>query len=99
MMSKVACFVPIKHNSQRVVGKNLRTLGDKPLYRHTLDIIKDMDCFDDVYVDTDSYEIISYCANNNIKTIPNNIEVTHKSLNDYSIEGIQCSNLNLFTSN
>jgi N-acylneuraminate cytidylyltransferase len=68
-MNRVACFVPIKHNSQRVVGKNLRTLGDKPLYRHTLDIIKGMDCFDGVYVDTDSYEIISYCANNNIKTI------------------------------
>ena len=60
-MSRVACFVPIKHNSKRVVGKNLRTLGDKPLYRHTLDIVKNMDCFDDVYVDTDSDIIIDYC--------------------------------------
>ena len=31
------------------------------------------------------------------KTIPKNVKVTHKSLNDYSIEGIQCSNLNLFS--
>lgn len=68
-MSRVACFIPIKHNSKRVVGKNLRTLGDKPLYRHTLDIVKNMDCFDNVYVDTDSDEIITYCKNNNIKTI------------------------------
>ena len=63
-MKKIACFVPIKHNSKRVVGKNLRTLGDKPLYRHTLDIVKNMKCFADVYVDTDSDIIIDYCNQN-----------------------------------
>ena len=68
-MNKVVCFIPIKHNSQRVVGKNLRTLGNKPLYRHTLDIVKNMNCFDDVYVDTDSDVIINYCRESGIKTI------------------------------
>ena len=66
---KTACFIPIKHNSQRVIGKNLRLLGDKPLYRHILDKVISIDLFDDVYVDTDSDEIISYCEENGIKTI------------------------------
>ena len=35
--SNIACFIPIKENSQRVKGKNLRKLGNKPLYRHILD--------------------------------------------------------------
>ena len=68
-LKKVACFIPIKHNSQRVVGKNLRPLGDKPLYRHILDKVLSMDLFGDVYVDTDSQEIIDYCNSKNIKTI------------------------------
>ena len=66
---KIVCFIPIKHNSERVIGKNLRLLGGKPLYRHILDKVMAIDLFDDVYVDTDSEEIISYCRNNNIKTV------------------------------
>ena len=66
---KTACFIPIKHNSQRVVGKNLRLLGNKPLYRHILDKVVCVEGFDDIFVDTDSEEIISYCKSNNIKTI------------------------------
>ena len=69
-MNRVGCFIPIKHNSQRVVGKNLRTLGDKPLYRHILDRVVSVDLFDDIYVDTDSEDIINYCNDNNISVIP-----------------------------
>ena len=67
-MNKI-CFIPIKHNSKRVIGKNLRLLGDKPLYQHTLDIVKDMECFSGLYVDTDSDVIIEYCNENGIDTI------------------------------
>ena len=68
-MNKIACFIPIKHNSKRVIGNNLRILGDKPLYQHTLDIVKDMECFSGLYVDTDSDVIIEYCNENGIDTI------------------------------
>ena len=47
-------FIPIKHESQRVSGKNFRKLGDLPLYKHTLYKLKDYM----VFVDTDSNEII-----------------------------------------
>ena len=48
-------FIPIKHNSQRVPRKNFRLFRGVPLYKHTL--LKYSNC--DVYVDTDSEEIIN----------------------------------------
>ena len=65
--NNIACFIPIKENSQRVKGKNLRHLGDKPLYRHILD--KCVNVFDNVFVDTDSNLIKLHCKNNNINII------------------------------
>lgn len=47
-------FIPIKHNSQRVPGKNFRDFGGMPLYQHCL---KKFDAYER-YVDTDSDEII-----------------------------------------
>ena len=58
-------FIPIKENSQRVPRKNFREINGVPLYKHTLYKLSDYE----VYVDTDSNEIIDYCENNNIKTI------------------------------
>tara|TARA_R110002020_G_scaffold29001_1_gene91793 strand:- start:13216 stop:13863 length:648 start_codon:yes stop_codon:yes gene_type:complete len=47
-------FIPIKHLSQRVEGKNFRDFGGEPLFKHTL--LKYVD--DEVYVDTDSEKVI-----------------------------------------
>lgn len=47
-------FIPIKHNSQRVPGKNFRDFGERPLYQHCLKKFASYD----IYVDTDSEEII-----------------------------------------
>ena len=47
-------FIPIKHNSQRVPRKNFREFNGEPLYKHTL--LKYPN--ENVYVDTDSEEII-----------------------------------------
>jgi len=52
-------FIPIKHESQRVPGKNFRQLSGLPLYKHTLYKLKDYK----VFVDTDSDEIIHNIRN------------------------------------
>lgn len=52
-------FIPIKENSQRVPRKNFRELSGVPLYKHTLYKLTDYD----VYVDTDSDEIIEGIGN------------------------------------
>lgn len=52
-MKKVA-FVPIRLNSQRVEGKNLRELGGRPLLAHILTTLTQVQNIDEVYV---------YCSN------------------------------------
>ena len=77
--SNIACFIPIKENSQRVKGKNLRKLGNKPLYRHILDRCSNI--FENVFVDTDSDLIKAYCKNNNIGVIDRIPELLKDSAN------------------
>jgi CMP-N-acetylneuraminic acid synthetase len=55
---KVVAFVPIRLNSKRVVGKNLKMLGDKPLLQYILDTLASTSSVDEVYV---------YCSQEEIK--------------------------------
>ena len=66
---KSACFIPIKANSERVPGKNLRTLNGLKLYRHILRHVSEADIFDDIYVDTNSEEVAAYGRENGFKVI------------------------------
>jgi CMP-N-acetylneuraminic acid synthetase len=51
---KIAALVPMRHNSQRVVGKNYRLLAGKPLYYHILESLNACPEIDTIVVDTDS---------------------------------------------
>ena len=55
---KVIAFVPIRLNSKRVAGKNLKMLGDKPLLQYILDTLTNTTAIDEVYV---------YCSQEEIK--------------------------------
>ena len=66
---RTACFIPIKANSERVRGKNLRTLNGKPLYRYICEHVLEAGVFDDVYVDTNSPEISEYAGTMGIEVI------------------------------
>lgn len=64
-MKKVA-FVPIRLNSQRVVGKNLRELGGHPLLTYVLRSLAMAKSIDEVYV---------YCSNPTIqKYLPEGVK-------------------------
>ena len=56
--NKIVAFVPMRHHSQRVPGKNYRLLQNKPLYQHILDTLVQVPEIDQIVVDTDSPEII-----------------------------------------
>jgi len=60
-MMKAACFIPIKERSTRVPRKNFRLLAGIPLYQHIISNAIAADCFNKVYIDTDSSEIKEYC--------------------------------------
>ena len=60
---KNVAFVPIRLNSKRVVGKNLKMLGGKPLLRYILDTLCDVKNIDEVWVYSSSDEILKYLPN------------------------------------
>ena len=57
-MPEIVALVPMRHHSQRVVGKNYRALAGKPLYHHILNSLLSCPEISQVVVDTDSPPII-----------------------------------------
>ena len=53
-MTSVAAFVPMRHDSERVKGKNYRPLGGRPLYHHIVCSLLACSHIDQVVIDTDS---------------------------------------------
>lgn len=58
-MTKLVALVPMRHESQRVPGKNYRLLGGKPLFHHVISTVLACQEINEVLVDTDSPEISS----------------------------------------
>lgn len=61
---KTACFIPIKANSERVPGKNLKLMNGKPLYQYICEHVKESGSFDDIYIDTNSDTVAEYAKEN-----------------------------------
>ena len=55
---RVVAFVPIRLNSKRVVGKNLKMLGNRPLLQYILETLRNTASIDEVYVYCSQEEII-----------------------------------------
>jgi CMP-N-acetylneuraminic acid synthetase len=51
---KIAAFVPMRHSSERVSGKNYRPLGGQPLFHHIVTTLLEVPLIDQVVIDTDS---------------------------------------------
>lgn len=61
MSNKTAALVPMRHDSERVVGKNYRMFGDAPLFHHIVRTLLACPSIDEVLIDTDSPIIIEQC--------------------------------------
>ena len=59
---KIAAIVPMRHNSERVPGKNYRDFAGKPLYHRVLDSLLACDAISQVVIDTDSPTILEDAA-------------------------------------
>jgi CMP-N-acetylneuraminic acid synthetase len=44
----------MRHSSERVLGKNYRKFGDKPLFHHIIETLLNCDAVDQIVIDTDS---------------------------------------------
>lgn len=59
---KIAAIVPMRHDSERVKGKNYRPLGGVPLFYHIVRTLLSCPSVDRVVIDTDSAPIKKSCA-------------------------------------
>lgn len=61
---RVVAIVPIKLNNERLPGKNIKILGDKPLINYILNSLEESSGID---------EIIVYCSENICSYLPNGV--------------------------
>lgn len=61
---KIVCVVPVKLNNERLPGKNIRILGNKPLIKYILSTLNDIDLIDETYVYCSSNKIENYLVGN-----------------------------------
>lgn len=60
-MSSIDVFIPLKGESQRVPGKNMRPFGGRPLFHTILATLESAERISGIYIDTDS-EVIAESA-------------------------------------
>jgi CMP-N-acetylneuraminic acid synthetase len=54
MTPRIVALVPMRHDSERVPGKNYRPMAGKPLYRHIIETLLAVPEVSQVVIDTDS---------------------------------------------
>jgi CMP-N-acetylneuraminic acid synthetase len=60
-MTRTVAVVPMRHNSERVPGKNYRSLAGIPLYHHIVRTLSSVPEIDLIVIDTDSEVILDDC--------------------------------------
>lgn len=66
---KTICIIPIKENSERVPGKNFKILCNRKLYEYIIMHAMQAECFDEIFIDTNSDEIKEYVKRKGLKVI------------------------------
>lgn len=77
---KVAAFLPAKGSSQRIENKNTKLMDGKPLFLHTLEKLMQCKFIDDVYLDTDSEEIIELASETGCKILRRDAALANNSI-------------------
>ncbi len=54
MNERIVALVPMRHNSERVVGKNYRILAGRPLFHHIVQTLLEVPHIAEIVIDTDS---------------------------------------------
>lgn len=66
---RVAAFLPVKGTSERIQNKNTRLLDGKALFLITLEKLLSCDCFDEVWLDSESPQIHKMAAEYDCKRL------------------------------
>jgi len=89
---KVVALVPMRHESQRVPGKNYRLFAGKPLYHHIINSLLKCDLISEIIIDTDS-NMIMEDANKHFPQVglisrPKNLQSGDTPMNDVLLHDI-----------
>ncbi len=83
---KIVALVPMRHHSQRVPGKNYRSLAGRPLFHYIVDALLAVPEVEQVVVDTDSEPIIADLRSSYPAVVvidrPENLRADDVSMND-----------------
>ena len=86
---KLAALVPMRHHSQRVPGKNYRTLAGKPLFYHIIETLLTVPEIEKIVVNTDSEPVMDDLSQQfpQVKIInrPESLRADDVSMNDVLI--------------
>jgi CMP-N-acetylneuraminic acid synthetase len=95
-MFSLVALVPMRHHSQRVLGKNYRILAGKPLFHHIIETLLVVPEIIQIVVDTDSDPVMEGLRADfpQVKIIPRpeTLQADHVAMNDilmYDTEQIQ----------
>jgi len=58
VIPRIVAIVPMRHDSERVRGKNYRLLGDRPLFHHIVSALLSCPAISETVIDTDSPTIM-----------------------------------------
>ena len=64
---KVVAMIPARMGSKRIPKKNIRLLNGKPLIQYAIDAVKEADCFDEIWVNSESEVIEKIAINSKVK--------------------------------
>jgi len=62
MTMSIIAFMPMRHSSERVPGKNYRSFNGRPLFHHAVSTLLAVPQITTVVIDTDSPTIVEQCA-------------------------------------
>lgn len=90
---RLAAIVPMRHDSERVKGKNYRPLGGVPLFYHIVQTLLSCPSIDRVVIDTDSAPIKKSCAKDfpqvSVIDRPKNLRKGETPMNDVLLNTIK----------
>ncbi|MCL1989837.1 MAG: cytidyltransferase [Defluviitaleaceae bacterium] len=82
---KVVAFLPTKGNSERIESKNMKLMDGKPLFLHTLEKLCSCDFIDEVYLDSESDEILSYASHLDYKALKRDPELASNKTDGHQL--------------
>lgn len=93
-MPVIKALIPARGGSQRIPGKNLYKINNKPLIDYTIDVLNSVETIDSVWVSSDDENILLHCGEKcNIIERPINLASntsTTEDVIDHFIKNVEC---------